>query len=258
MSLTMRAGPLTAREPRPGNYSIEGPKHRILWGEFPRRVRGELEGRTVFDTSAGRLLHESEMLPVLYVPEADLHLALLEPTDTNTTCPFKGEASYWSVRVGERVSVDAVWAYPEPIEGAEWLQDHYAFYWDRLDAFYDEDERVNGHLRDPFHRVDIRPSSRAVKVRIGGELVAETDRPWVLSENGLPNRFYIPRADVSIEALERSGTRSHCPYKGDATYWAHPASSGDDVAWEYPEPFDGALRIAGAISFRGDAVEIQS
>jgi uncharacterized protein (DUF427 family) len=258
MSLTMGAGPLTAREAHPSNYEIQGPRHRLVWGEFPRRVRGELEGVTVFDTRAGRLLHESEMLPVLYVPEADLELGLLEPTETQTTCPFKGEASYWSVRVGERLSIDAAWSYPEPLADAEWLSGHYAFYWDRLDAFYDEEERVEGHLRDPFHRVDIRLSSRPVTVRVGGELVAETSRPWVLSETGLPNRLYIPLEDVRIETLKRSQRRTHCPYKGDAGYWSHAASGSDDIAWSYAEPFDGAARIADAISFHGDEVEIES
>ena len=259
MSLTIGGGPLTAKDPPDSNYEIEGPKHRILWGEFPRRVRAELAGETVLDTTAGRLLHESEMLPVLYVPKADVATELLEPTETTTHCPFKGDASYWSVRVGDRRAEDAAWGYPEPLPAAAWLDGHLAFYWDRLDAWYDEDERVFGHLRDPFHRVDVRPTDRRVSVRAGGETIAESSAAMVLSETGLPNRLYVPRDDVADGLLEPTGTHTHCPYKGDASYWT--LRSGDasleDAAFSYPEPLDDARRVAGYVCFLHDEVETQ-
>lgn len=258
MSLTRGGGPLTAREPLPANYEIEGPKHRLLWSEFPRRVRAELGGVTVFESGAGRLLHESEMLPVLYVPAADLDGSLLTPSETHTYCPFKGEASYVNVRAGGSEAVDAAWFYPEPKPEASWIADHYAFYWDRLDAWYDEDERVFGHLRDPFHRVDVRAASRRVRVRIAGELVAETERPLVLSETGLPNRFYVPSEDVASELLVPSETETHCPYKGTAGYRSHRASGSEDIAFGYADPFDGVRPIAGHLSFLGDDVEVES
>lgn len=257
MTLTRGGGPLSARDIEPSNYRIEGPKHRIYWHPFPRRVRAELAGSTVFDTSDGRLLHESEMLPVLYVPASDVDKSLLEQSETTTHCPFKGDASYRTIRVDDSESVDAAWLYPKPIEGAEWLDGHYAFYWERLDAWFDEDERVYAHLRDPFHRVDVRPSSRGVRVTVGGELVAESARPWVLSETGLPNRYYVPAEDVRDDLLEASETGTHCPYKGQASYWSHPDSGSEDIAFAYLEPFDNAIRVGGCISFLGDGVEVE-
>ncbi len=259
MSLTLGDGPLVAGDPPPSNYAIDGPAHRILWGKFPRRVRGELAGTTVFDTTAGRLLHESQIRPVLYVPEADVATELLEPTDTHTHCPFKGDASYWSVRVGDRVSVDAAWAYPEPLESASWLVGHFAFYWDRLDAWFDEDEQVRVGLRDPFHRVDVRPSSRRVRFTAGGETIAESAAPMVLSETGVPNRFYLPPGDVRQELLEPSEASTHCPYKGDASYWSVRVGGEllEDAAWSFREPFDDAIRVAGLISFLHDEIDVE-
>ncbi|MBA2522240.1 MAG: DUF427 domain-containing protein [Solirubrobacterales bacterium] len=258
MSLTLGGGPLVAKDQPPSNYEIEGPKHRILWGEFPRRVRAELGGETVLDTTGGRLLHESQMLPVLYVPEADIAMGLLEPTEKHTFCPFKGEASYWSIRTPGATAKDAVWSYPSPNDEAPWLAGHLAFYWDELDAWYDEDEQVfGGHLRDPFHRIDVRPTSRAVTIRARGEVLAESTDAKVLSETGLPNRIYLPLADVRAGALEPSVSHTHCPYKGEASYWTVSADGRrlTDAAFSYPEPFDEAGRIGGLVCFLHDETE---
>ncbi|HET9666944.1 MAG TPA: DUF427 domain-containing protein, partial [Desertimonas sp.] len=208
MTLTRAPGPLATAPPAEANYTIDGPAHRLLLTPFPRRVRAELAGVTVFDTIDGGLVHESNLLPVLYVPEADVDSALLEPTDHRTHCPFKGDASYWSVRVRDRVAENAVWSYPDPIASARWLRGRMAFYWNRLDHWFDEDEEVFGHLRDPFTRVDVRPSSRAVTVRVSDVVVAESTRAMVLSETGLPNRWYLPVEDTRM--LVPSETTTHC------------------------------------------------
>ena len=257
MTLTRKPGPLATSPPAEANYTIDGPAHRLLLTPFPRRVRAELAGATVFDTVDGGLVHESNLLPVLYVPEADVDRRLLEPTDLTTHCPFKGDASYWSVRVGDRVAENAVWAYIDPIDGAAWLRGRMAFYWDRLDRWFDEDEEVFGHLRDPFTRVDVRPSSRAVTVRVGDVVVAESTRAMVLSETGLPNRWYVPAEDT--RGLVPSDTTTHCPYKGDASYWTYRSDGLEvaDVAWSYEQPYDGVRRIAGYRSFLGDAVTVE-
>ena len=257
MTLTLGHGPLSTSPPAEANYTIDGPKHRLLQTPFPRRVHAEFAGATVFDTIEGALLHESNMLAKLYVPQSDVDMSLLEGTDTTTHCPFKGDAAYWSVHVGDRVAEDAVWAYPHPIDAAPWLEGRMSFYWDRLDHWYDEDEEVFTHLRDPFSRVDVRPSSRAVTVRVGGIVVAETTRAMVLSENSLPNRWYLPVEDLRTELFKASSTVTHCPYKGFADYLSF-VGDGDaaevaDVAWSYAEPYDGVQRIAGYRCFDGDA-----
>lgn len=132
--------------------------------------------------------------------------------------PFKGDARYWSVRAGGRHTDNGVWEYPDPPASASWLRDHLAIDWDTADAWLDEDERVESHLRDPYHRVDVWQSTRHVRVLLGDVTIAETSRPMLLSETGLPNRYYLLPGDVHREVLTESSTRSVCPYKGTATY----------------------------------------
>jgi uncharacterized protein (DUF427 family) len=120
-----------------------------------------------------------------------------------------------------------------------------------MDAWYDEDEQVAGGLRNPYHRVDVRASSRKVRVLVNGTTVAETSRPLLLSETGLPNRFYIPREDVRDDVLRPSDTRTVCPYKGAAAYWSVRAGDValEDAAWSYPDAADDAIRVKGYLSF---------
>ena len=260
MTLTIGTAPLSTQPPAEANYTIDGPRHRLLMTPFPRRVRALLGDATVVDTERGQLLHESNLLPVLYAPVADVDMSLLEATDHSSHCPFKGDASYWSVRVGDRIAENAVWAYPEPVSEAPWLAGLMAFYFDRLDRWFDEDEEVFSHLRDPFHRVDVRPSTRRVVARVGDEVVADSTAAFVLSENGLPNRWYVPPADVRTDRLVRSTTTTWCAYKGQATYWSLVAGDGGvafaDVGWSYEEPLDDARRVAGHVCFTGDDVTV--
>lgn len=262
MTLTIGNAPLATHPPTEANYTIDGPRHRLLLTPFPRRVRAELAGATVVDTERGALLHESNLLPVLYVPEADVDARLLTPTDHSTHCPFKGDASYWSITVGDRTAENAVWSYPTPIEEATWLRGLMAFYWDRLDRWFDEDDEVFGHLRDPYHRVDVRPSGRRVMVLIDGEVVADTTSAKVLSETGRPNRWYVPADHVRAGALTPSATVANCPYKGRSTYWSTADGRHTDVAWSYEAPLDDARRVAGHLSFDdttdGVTVEVTS
>ncbi len=220
MSLTISSGPLAGRPPETINYRIDGPAHKLLMQEFPRRVRASFGGETVVDTVRAMLLHETGLLPQVYVPQDDIRADLLRPTDHHTYCPFKGTASYWSVATaGGQVAENAIWTYPDPNEESRWLRGYAGFYWDAMDEWYDEDERVEGHIRDPYHRVDVRRSSRPVRVMLGDTVLAQTRRPLLLSETGLPNRFYIPSADVRQDLLEESDTHTVCAYKGTASYW---------------------------------------
>ncbi|XRQ14187.1 DUF427 domain-containing protein [Actinomadura welshii] len=256
MSLTMRPGPLAGSPGDQVNFTIDGPKHRLLMHDFPRRVRARFGGETVLNTERGRLLHETGLLPVLYVPEEDVRADLLEETDHSTHCPFKGDAAYWTVRAGGRAAENAVWAYPEPMPAAAWLRGFMAFYWGRMDSWYDEDEEVRGHLRDPFHRVDARASSRRVRVLLDGEVVAESGRPKVLSETGLPNRLYIPAEDVRGDLLQKSTKRTVCPYKGEATYWS--LEGAEDAAWSYEEPLESAAKVGGHLCFDHEALTVET
>jgi uncharacterized protein (DUF427 family) len=257
MSLTIGDRPLSSRPRGTVNYHIDGPAHRLLFEPFPRRVRAVFGGATVLDTTSGMLLHESNLGPQLYLPRDDVRGDLLTRTEHRTHCPFKGDASYWSVTVNGQTADNAVWSYLDPLPEASWLRDHVALYWGSMDAWFDEDEEVAGHLRNPYQRVDVRSTSRHVRVLAGDEVIAESRRAVVLSETGLPNRFYLPIDDVRSEALELSGTHTVCPYKGTASYRSLRTTSGliIDAAWYYPEPLDGVQAIRGYLCFAADGIE---
>lgn len=257
MTLTLGDAPLSSHPRETVNYRIDGPGHRLLFEPFPRRVRAVFGGEMVLDTTNGMLLHESNLLPQLYLPRGDIRDDLLTRTDHRTYCPFKGDASYWSVTASGQRADNAVWSYLDPLPKAAWLGDHVALHWGSMDAWFDEDEEVAGHLRDPYHRVDVRSTSRHVRVVVGDEMVAESRRTALLSETGLPNRFYLPADDVRTDLLELSSTHTVCPYKGTATYRSLRTSSGliTDAAWCYPEPLDGVRAIRGYLCFAAEGVE---
>ncbi len=258
MTLTLSDGPLAAKAPHTVNYRIDGPDHRLLFTEFPRRVRALFGHQTALDSTRGMLLHETEYLPQLYVPREDIRAEMLEPSEHTTHCPFKGDAAYWSLRAGDRVAENAVWEYHEPTDEARWLRGYLAVEFGAMEAWFDEDEEIDGHFRDPYHRVDARHSRRHVRVVVDGEVVADTDRLALLSETGLPNRYYIPVDDVRRDFLEPSATHTVCPYKGRASY--HTLRVGDrsiqDAVWFYPEPLENALKAKNHLCYSGESVEI--
>lgn len=257
MALTLGDAPLSSHPRDTVNYRLDGPAHRLLFEPFPRRVRAVFGTETVLDTTSGMLLHESNLLPQLYLPRADLREDLLTRTDERTHCPFKGDASYWSIAVNGQIAEDAVWSYLDPLPAARWLRGYVGVYWDSMDAWFDEDEQVAGRLRDPYHRVDTRSTSRQVRVLAGDELIAVSRRAILLSETGLPNRFYLPADDVRTDLLEPSGTHTVCPYKGTASYRSLRTPSGviPDAAWCYPKPLEGVAAIRDHLCFVADGIE---
>jgi uncharacterized protein (DUF427 family) len=260
MTLTIGTGPFGNQSTGAFNFDTGVLQPHILYFEdSPRRVRVVFNGETIADSKRVKLMHETGLLPVYYFPQEDVRMDLLEETDHMTHCPFKGNASYWSVRVGVRVAENAVWSYPEPLEDAPPLAGYAAFYWRKMDHWYEEDEEVFVHPRDPYHRVDVLESSRHAKVRVNGEVVAETQRPKILFETGLPPRYYIPPEDVREEVLVESEKTTRCPYKGIASYWSVEAGGErvEDLVWYYPKPIPEAPKIRGLLCFFNEKVDLE-
>jgi uncharacterized protein (DUF427 family) len=261
MTLTIGTGPFGESSTGQFNFEVTAPKDHVLYmEESPRRVRAVFNGQIVADSRRAKLMHESGLLPLYYLPEEDLNAEILEPTDHSTHCPYKGDASYRSVRVGDRIAENAVWHYPEPLEGAPpLLKGHAAIYWKAMDHWYEEDEEVFVHARDPYHRVDVLQSSRHVRVSVNGETIAETQRPRILFETGLPPRYYIPPEDVNPDLLQASDTQTDCPYKGRASY--HSVIAGSETAgelvWYYPDPIPAAAAIKDHLCFYNEKVDLE-
>lgn len=233
------------------------PGYVVFTMPSPKRVRVQVDGTTIADSLESLLLFETEHLPVYYFPLKDVRQNYLVESARTTTCPFKGTASYYTINTGDRIIEDAVWRYREPIPGCPPIGDHVAFYWDKMSHWYEEDEEVFVHPRDPFHRVDILPSSRRVQVVVDGQTVADSRRATFLFETGLPTRYYLPIADARLDLLSPSTHATRCPYKGEASYF-HLTVGGkrhDDLVWYYAEPIAEAARIKGLLCFYNERVD---
>lgn len=223
----------------------------------PRWVRAYFGGIPLIDSKRALLMRERGHTPVYYFPHPDVRWDLLVDSAQRTHCPHKGEARYWSIRLGERSFDNALWCYPEPLPGAPDLSGYAAAYWRALDAWFEEDEQVYVHPRDPYKRVDVLNSSRRVQVTVGGELVADTRRPRLLFETGLPTRYYIPKMDVRLDLLVDSDTRTQCPYKGEARYYSVRTGGRvyTDIAWCYPYPVPECPTIENLVCFYDEHVD---
>lgn len=113
---------------------IPGPDHPITIEHNPARVVVSLGGKTIADTRNALTLQEASYPPVQYIPRADVDMSLLERTDHSSYCPFKGDASYFSIAAGGDGSRNAVWSYEAPHDAVAAIKDHLAFYPDRVDA----------------------------------------------------------------------------------------------------------------------------
>lgn len=222
-----------------------------------RRVRAFFAGEPVADSTRVLLVFEPRRLPVYYFPMRDVRMDLLRPTAHSEAAP-EGPTARWSLESHGRTVDNVGWSYREPDGARAQLKDHIAFYWGKLDTWFEEDDEVYVHPRDPYHRVDVLNSSRHVKVVVDGTVVAETHRPRVLFETSLPTRYYIPKADVRLDLLEPTDTVTQCPYKGKASYWS--IRIGDkvhkDLVWGYPFPIPECPKIEDLLAFYNEKLDI--
>jgi uncharacterized protein (DUF427 family) len=257
MSLTNGTAPFGPR--RAGSFNRPMPESAgLLFLEpFLPRIRGTVGDVTVVDSTATRMLHEHGQLPVLYFPVADVRMDLLKPNGRRSDSPGKGQAVHYRMTVGDRVTEEAGWMFPEA-QMPE-LAGLIAFYLPAMQAWWQEDEPMPGHARDPYHRIEVLDTSRRIRVLIGDRVVADSSRARALFETGLPVRWYLPVADVAQDLLEDSATRTTCAYKGQARYVSVRTDDGvrADLAWIYDEPLHDAARVAGYVAFWNELVDVE-
>jgi uncharacterized protein (DUF427 family) len=228
-----------------------------------KRIRTWVAGELLLDTTNALLVWEKPYYPEYYLPRSDVRTELLVPSDRTERSPTLGDARYYTIDIRPnsterpgRVVPDAVWGYPDsPIEA---IRDHLRIEWTATDHWFEEDEEVYVHPRSPHARVDTLPSSRRVQVVVDGVTVADTHRPTLLFETGLPTRYYIPLTDVRQDLLEPSDTKTGCPHKGTASYYSVVVGGRrhDDLVWYYPTPLPESIRIAGMVCFYNDRVDL--
>ncbi len=225
---------------------------RVRVERTAKRVRTYLGGRVVADTTSALLVWEVPYYPAYYFPLADVDESALKPSGATRHSPSRGEAVVYTVTSGSAEAVDGALAYPDsPLEQ---IRGHVRFDWDAMDAWFEEDEEVFVHPRNPYTRVDILSSSRHVRVEVDGVTVADSHSPRILFETGLPARYYLPKTDVRLDLLEHTDTVTHCPYKGSAEYWT--VNGQKDLAWSYRTPLPESEKVAGLVAFYNEKLDI--
>jgi uncharacterized protein (DUF427 family) len=220
----------------------------------PRRLRGVVGGVTVFDTTRAVYAWDTVKYPHYLVPREDVAPGAL--VDEGRVQELRrGAVHVHGLRAGDDTLASAARVYDAesgPVAGLV------RFDWAALDWF-EEDEQVFVHPRNPYTRVDALRSSRPVRVELGGHLLAESRSPVLVFETGLPTRYYLDLSCVDLSLLRRTDTRTACPYKGETSdYWTAevPGRVEVDVAWSYRQPFAALAPIAGLVAFYNDRVDL--
>jgi uncharacterized protein (DUF427 family) len=222
----------------------------------PRRVRAVLAGETILDTTRAIYVWEWPNYPQFYIPLADIRPGVLVDED-HPQKVRRGATRLQTLTVGEVARPSAARVFTE--DSLPGLAGMVRFEWAALDSWYEEDEEVFVHPRNPYTRVDALRSTRTVQVSLDGVVLAESSSPVMVFETGLPTRYYLNRTEIRWEHLVHSDTETSCPYKGKTTgYWSvvTPGGTYDDLAWAYDFPTRQLLPIAGLVSFYNEKVDI--
>jgi uncharacterized protein (DUF427 family) len=222
----------------------------------PRRIRATLAGHTVFDTRRAVYVWEWPHYPQYYVPRADVADGILVPEGERQDGEL-AEFEMHGVQAGDVYRAGAArFAVASKIEE---VRDTVRFEWAALDSWFEEDERVFVHPRNPYARVDALRSTRNVRVELHGVVLAQSSAPSLVFETGLPTRYYLNRTEVNFEHLRPSDTVTECPYKGITSgYWSVELAGEihRDLAWTYDFPTRQLLPISGMIAFYNEKVDL--
>ena len=227
MSLTMGSGPF-GHAPA-GRFNVDLAHQSVAYVEpSPRRVRAVLRGETVLDCTRAKMLHRHANLARYFFPREDWRWELLGQLEPVL-----------------------------PPDAAPDLGNHVTFAFADMDAWFEEDDEILGHAIDPYHRVDVRQSSRHVRVSLGGEVLAESARTRLIFETSLPPRWYFPLEDV-VADLQASELQTTCAYKGRAIYRSYAAAGpeGENLAWLYRQPFENAAPVADQLAFFDERIDL--
>jgi len=234
-----------------------------------KRVRVVHGGHLVADTERALVVWEPRrVVPSYAVPVEDLRAELVPAPAAadgpdpdgfvvlHPGIPFRvhtAEGEPFAVRTPTDLVDAAAFQAADPALEGYVILDYFSF-----DEWYEEDERIVGHPRDPFKRIDVRRSSRHVRIELDGELLAESSRPTLLFETHLPVRYYLPPEDVRTDLLRATGTRTWCAYKGEARYWSLDLGGGtlEDLVWTYEQPLTDASDVVGQLAFFHERVDL--
>jgi uncharacterized protein (DUF427 family) len=225
----------------------------------PKRIRVKFGGRTIADSRNVLVLRSNHFLPIYFFPPSSVDQSVLKPSTHREPHAVGGETTYWDIDSGDISAANAAWSFVSPPdENLSPLAGRIAFTWKSVDQWFEEEEEVFVHARDPYARIDVLQSSSHVQVWFDGDIIADSHRPVLLFETHLPTRFYLRPEDVRLDRLVSSNSTTRCPYKGIASYWSGLLKDGSvrpDIAWSYRDPIDEMPKIKGLIAFYPQAVD---
>ncbi len=222
----------------------------------PRRVRATLGGHVVLDTQRAVYVWERPNYPQYYIPLADVAVEVLIDEDRVQKLS-RGPARLHGLRAGDQARPGSARVYTD--QALAGLANMVRFDWDALDSWFEEDEEVFVHPRNPYTRVDAIRSTRRVRIELEGAVLAESSSPVMVFETGLPTRYYLNPTEVDFEHLLRTDTVTSCPYKGTTSrYWSVRVGghTNSDLAWTYDFPTGPLVPIAGLIAFYNEKVDL--
>ena len=227
-------------------------------GSIGTRIRAYLGDTVVADSRDALLLRESPYKLYYCFPQSDVAPEVIDRGTAKSSSRRLGTRESYTVLAGGRTAEDAAFAFVEPTDEARQLAGHIGFEFEKLDRWFEEEEELIGHPRDPFTRIDVRRGMHHVRVEVAGVTVIETRRPFLLQETGLEVRYYVPNEDVLWEHFRESETRSICPYKGVARYWSVVANGEEktDAVWAYRDPFNDAVPVREAVGLYHEKLDV--
>jgi uncharacterized protein (DUF427 family) len=257
---------------------LAGQLDRLRSEPVTRRVRAELDGTVVVDGDRAVLVWEPRRVVPTYAVPVDDVLGEVAPDPAAgrseagvpvgfalpdvTDLPVLDPRVPFDVRDTGGVAVQIrpaglAWTVPGFRPDDPELAGHVVLDFAGFDRWLEEDEEIAGHPRDPFHRVDVRASSRHVQLLLDGEVVADPTRPRLVFETLLPVRYHLPAEDVRAP-LRSSDTRTWCPYEGAASYWSVELAGRTvpDLVWTYEEPLADASELTGLRSFFDEHLDV--
>ncbi len=244
--------------------SLRALSHELRYEPTTKHIRALLGGVPVLDSRRAVIMWEPRRMVPCYAVPADGVVGVLSPAEPPEPAPPGTHALHpgipfsrhstpgtaLDVSAGGQTAPGAAFRLDDPDLEGYVAFDAAAFDW------LEEDDPVQSHPRDPFHRVDIRHSSRHVRVTVDGEVLAESTTPLVVFETGMAEQIYLPPADVNWDAFVATDSITLCPYKGSANYWRLAGGPEGDVAWSYQSPLPLATEIAGYVGFYDKLVDV--
>ena len=222
-----------------------------------KRVRAFVGTEVAVDSERAVLVWEPhQAIPTYAVPREDVVIPIVEVKSDEKTLDGAPSHDIPGYRVILRPNAGGPAGSGYVADDPD-LSDFVILDFTSFDRWLEEDEEIDAHPRDPFHRVDVRRTSRHIQVMMNGQLHADTVHGKLLYETTLPTRYYLPREDVLI-TLTPSPTRTLCPYKGKASYWSFTldGQAVEDLVWSYEDPLEDAAGLKGYLAFYDDKVEV--